>query len=148
MDIVALNENNIESEHICCAFSDKKTIEGYAAKKEYLKSGIPHGLIFKKLNVKHKVFIEYSPAETAWLPVDAPGYTAILCFWVAGQYKDQGYGKALLEECIHDSKDNNGVIVISTAKKKPFFTDKSFFLKHGFTVCDSEIGRASCRERV
>jgi len=137
LKFITLDKQNIESEHICCAFSDKKTVSGYAAKKEYLSNQINNGFIFKKLNVKHKVFIEYMPAEIAWLPVDAPGYMAIQCFWVAGQYKDQGNGKALLEECIRDSKNKNGIIVISTSKKKPFFTDKSFFLKYGFTVCDT-----------
>jgi ribosomal protein S18 acetylase RimI-like enzyme len=63
-------------------------------------------------DVKHKVFIEYGHAEEAWAPIDASGYMLINCFWVAGSYKGQGYGKKLLKECLKDSKDKNGVVVI------------------------------------
>ena len=33
MKIITLDENNIEDEHICCGFSDKKIAEGYSLKK-------------------------------------------------------------------------------------------------------------------
>jgi hypothetical protein len=33
MELIKLNEHNIATEHICCAFSDKKCKEGYQAKK-------------------------------------------------------------------------------------------------------------------
>ncbi|OHD56359.1 MAG: hypothetical protein A2Y33_12185 [Spirochaetes bacterium GWF1_51_8] len=137
MNILKLDPSNIASEHICCAFSDKKVAAGYEAKKALLADGFPRGFVFKKLNVKHKVFIEYAPDEAAWLPVDAPGYLGIHCFWVAGQYKGQGHGKALMDECIQDASGTNGVYAITSAKKRPFFTDKAFFLKNGFETCDT-----------
>lgn len=31
---ITLTEDNIDKEHICCAFSDKKCLEGYESKKE------------------------------------------------------------------------------------------------------------------
>lgn len=37
---ITLTEDNIDKEHICCAFSDKKCLEGYECKKEWLKKGI------------------------------------------------------------------------------------------------------------
>ena len=46
-----------------------------------------------------KFFIEYVPAEYAWLPVTAPNYLMINCFWVSGQYKGQGHGYNLLQFC-------------------------------------------------
>lgn len=77
-----VTENNIEQEHICCAMSDKKVQHGVELKKEWLKDRFKEGLVFKKLDVKGKVFIEYLPAEYAWVPISAPGYTYINCFWV------------------------------------------------------------------
>ncbi|MCP4134915.1 MAG: GNAT family N-acetyltransferase [bacterium] len=137
MKIVTLNKENIETEHICCAFSDKKCTDGYNQKKEWLKKQFHKGFVFKRYDVKHKVFIEYGPAEHAWMPLKAPGYLLINCFWVAGQYKGGGYGKKLLQECLKDSKDLNGIVIVSSDKKRPFLADKKFFTKQGFEICDT-----------
>jgi len=136
MKIISLDKINIEKEHICCAISDKKCLSGYNMKKDLLKNEFDNGFVFKKYDVKHKVFIEYVPAENSLLPVEAPNYMLINCFWVAGSFKGKGLGKNLLNECIEDSKDKNGIAVISSDKKKPFLSDKKFFLKFGFEVCD------------
>jgi len=77
LEIVTLNEDNIETEHICCGFSDKKSAEGYRLKKEWLSSRFAEGFTFKKFNVRGKAFIEYVPAEYAWRPIEAPGYMCI-----------------------------------------------------------------------
>lgn len=127
---------NLAGEHICCAISDAKCRAGYEAKKEYLRGRFAEGLVFKKLDVRHKVFIEYGPAESAWLPVEAPGYTVIDCFWVAGAYAGKGHGAALLRECLESAGNGSGVIALSSAKKRPFLADKSFLAKAGFEVCD------------
>lgn len=138
MDFITLTQKNIEEEHICCAFSDKKSSKGYAAKKEWLKEQIDKGYVFTKINERAKVFIEYCPSEVAYLPVHAPNYMVINCFWVSGKYKGNGYGKKLLEQCIQDSqkKGKDGVVVLCSNKKRPFMSDKKFFLKHGFQVVD------------
>lgn len=134
--IISLTENNIDNEHICCGFSDKKLAKGTRLKKELIKRRLPEGFKFKKFDVRGKVFIEYVPAEKAWSPVKAPGYTFIHCFWVSGRYKGQGLGTRLLDECLEDSRDKNGVVCVTTKKVMPFLTDKEFFLKQGFEVCD------------
>ncbi len=137
MEIITLNEKNIAEEHICCAFSDKKCSEGYHAKKDWLKDRFTEGYQFKKFDVRHKVFIEYGPSESSWLPIEAKNYMVIGCYWVAGSYKGNGYGKELLQECIKDSEGKDGIVVLSSKKKMPFLADKKFFLKNGFEVCDS-----------
>ncbi len=50
------------------------------------------------------MFIEYGSAEKAWIPVTAPNYLMINCFWVSGKYKGSGHGKALLQHAINDAK--------------------------------------------
>ncbi|MDW8800347.1 GNAT family N-acetyltransferase [Clostridium sp. A1-XYC3] len=136
-EFITLNLENIDNEHICCAISDKKCVEGYLKKKHWLKEQIPKGYVFKKLNVKHKVFIEYCPWDIAWLPITAPNYMVINCFWVAGQYAGKGYGKRLLQECLRDSEDKDGIVVLTSNKKRPYISDKKFFIKQGFEVCDT-----------
>ncbi|MBN2520112.1 MAG: GNAT family N-acetyltransferase, partial [Bacteroidales bacterium] len=81
-------------------------------------------------------FIEYIPAENAWAPVEAPGYTYIDCFWVSGKYKGHGFGTKLLEECENNAKDKNGLVILSSKKKMPFLSDKKYLIKKGFKVCD------------
>ena len=137
MKIILLTESNIEEEHICCAISDKKCLEGYKAKKQWLNSQFADGYVFKKGDVRGKVFIEYVPSENAWCPIDAPNYMLINCFWVSGQYKGKGHGKALYKECVKDSKGKNGILVITGKKKQPFMSEKKFFLKQGFELCDT-----------
>lgn len=137
--IITLNNENIESEHICCAIgNDKKNQKRAATKKAWLKERFPEGHTFKKFDVRGKVFIEYSPAEYAWFPIEAPGYNFIQCLWASGRYKGKGFGSRLLEECEKDSKDNdkNGLVAVTGRKNIPFSVDRRFYLKKGFEVCD------------
>lgn len=133
-----LNIENIDTEHICCAFSDKKCAEGYQLKKEWLKQEIPNGYTFKKLNERAKVFIEYGPAENAWLPITAEGYLNIGCFWVSGKYKKNGHGKNLLQKAIDSAKaqNKNGLVSVVGKKKFHFMSDTKWLLQQGFEVVD------------
>jgi predicted GNAT family acetyltransferase len=130
---------NIEKEHLCCAISDKKHQLGVASKKDWLKDRIPEGHIFRKLDAKGKVFIEYSPLESAWTPVRGENFIYIYCLWVSGSFKGKGYAKSLLEYCIDDARKQGkaGICILSSKKKKPFLSDKKFMQKYGFEVVDS-----------
>ncbi len=138
MSFITLTKENIDKEHICCAFSDKKSKEGYEAKKHYLREQIEKGYVFTKLDERAKVFIEYCPCEVAYLPIEASNLMAVNCFWVSGKYKGKGYAKELLNKCIEDSraKGKDGIVVLSSDKKRPFMSDKKFFLKYDFQICD------------
>ena len=100
MAYINLDRDSIGGEHICCAFSDKKCAQGYELKKQWLTTQFDHGYVFRRLDERAKVFIEYGPAEKAWVPVTAPGYLMLGCFWVSGKYKRNGHGKALLRDAI------------------------------------------------
>lgn len=138
-EYIVLTSNNVDKEHLCCAISDKKHQCGVNAKREWLKARIKEGHIFRKLNEKGKVFIEYSPLDKAWVPVVGDNYLYIYCLWVSGSYKGNGYAKELLEYCIADAKKQgkSGVCVLSSKKKKPFLSDKSFFEKFAFETVDT-----------
>lgn len=138
-EYINLTIGNIEKEHICCAISDKKHQAGVDIKKEWLKDRIKEGHVFRKLDQKGKVFIEYSSAETAWAPVEGDNWIYIHCLWVSGSFKGKGYAKELLEYCIKDAKNQNksGVCIISSKKKKPFLSDKKFLNRFGFETADT-----------
>ena len=138
MEIITISEENLEKEHICCAISSNNDIQ-VRSKKSWISDRLKDGLIFKKLNVRGKCFIEYIPAEKAWCPIDAKGYMYIDCLWVSGQFKGQGNSNILLEECINDSKKSGlkGLVVLSTKKKTPFIADPQYLRHKGFILADT-----------
>ena len=137
-EYINLDEKNIDDEHICCAIGDPKHREGVDKKKEWIKDKIKDGHVFRKLNVRGKVFIEYEPIETAWVPINGKNYEYIYCLWVAGSFKGKGIGKELLEYAIEDAKSKkmSGVCTLVSQKKKPFIGEKKFFEHYGFKVVD------------
>ena len=137
-EYINLDLNNIETEHICCAIGDPKHQIGVDKKKEWIKSKLSDGHVFRKLNARGKIFIEYEPIETAWVPINGKNYEYIYCLWVAGSFKGKGIGKELLEYAINDARDKNmsGICTLVSKKKKPFIGDKKFFEHFGFNVVD------------
>ena len=141
--IIQLNTTNIENEHICCAFSDKKCSEGYELKKEWLRREFENGYVFRRIDARAKVFIEYGPAEKAWVPIDAANYLHINCFWVSGQYKGKGYAKELLRLALEDAKvqGKNGLVTVVGTKKFHFMSDTNWLIRQGFeTVATTTSG--------
>lgn len=49
MAYITLIRENIGSEHICCAFSDKKCSKGYELKKQWLATQFDQGYVFRLL---------------------------------------------------------------------------------------------------
>lgn len=141
-EFINLTTENIAKEHLCCAIADKKHQCGVDIKRKWLTERIPEGHVFRKLNDKGKVFIEYAPLEKAWVPIIGDNYIYIYCLWVSGSYKGKGYAKELLDYCIADAKnqDKAGVCIISSKKKKPFLSEKKFMQKFGFETVDTFEG--------
>lgn len=138
MKYKTLTTININSEHICCSISQKKGEFGVDLKKEWLKERMKDGLVFTKLDERGKVFIEYIPAEKAYVPIKANNYMYINCFWVSGKFKGNGFATELLDGCIKDAKEKgkSGLVVLSSKTKKPFLSDPKFLKYKGFKVCD------------
>ncbi len=139
MAYITLTKENIGAEHICCAFSDKKCSESYELKKQWLAREFDNGYVFRRLDERAKVFIEYGPAEKAWVPVKAPNYMMIGCFWVSGKYKKNGHGKALLQEAIETAKNQgkDGLVTAVGGKKFHFMCDTKWLMRQGFEVCEN-----------
>ena len=138
-EYINLDLNNIDEEHICCAIGDPKHQDGVNKKKEWIKSKLKDGHVFRKLNARGKIFIEYEPVETSWVPIEGDNYEYIYCLWVAGSFKGKGIGKELLMYAIEDAKEKgkSGICTLVSKKKKPFIGDKGFFLHYGFKVVDT-----------
>lgn len=141
MEYIKVTKDNIESEHICCAISNDRDIQ-VASKKAWLRSRFDEGLVFLKAAERGKCFIEYIPAENAWLPIIAEGYMYIDCLWVSGSFKGHGYSNDLLDQCISDSKSKGkvGLCILTSGKKKPFLADPKYLKHKGFDICDEAAG--------
>lgn len=137
MEYIKVTEENIEDEHICCAISNNNDVQ-VSSKKAWLKERFNEGLVFLKSAERGKCFIEYIPAENAWVPIVADNYMYIDCFWVSGSFKGHGYSNDLLNACIEDSKakGKEGVCILSSTKKRPFLSDPKHLLYKGFKVAD------------
>lgn len=140
MNYIRITKDNIDKEHICCAMSNKQSV----VKKEWLKQRFDEGLVFCRSEERGKCFIEYIPAENAWVPIMAEGYIYINCLWVSGSLKGHGYSNDLLDECIRDAEaqGRKGLCILSSEKrKKEFLADPNYLAYKGFFVADtSETG--------
>lgn len=135
MEYIRITKDNIDKEHICCAMSGKQSL----IKKEWMKQRFDEGLVFYRSVERGKCFIEYIPAENAWVPIDADGYIYINCLWIAGSMKGNGYANDLLTECIRDAKaqGRKGICILSAeGRKREFLADSKFLTYKGFTVTD------------
>ena len=104
MEFIQVTKDNLEKEHICCAISNNKDVQ-VSSKKAWLAERFDEGLVFLKSAERGKCFIEYIPAENAWVPIVADNYMYIDCLWVSGAFKGHGYSTELLDACISDSKE-------------------------------------------
>lgn len=138
-DFINLTRENLANEHLCCIIRSKKLHPGVEAKRQWLADRLNEGHVFRKLNEKATVFIEYAPLESAWVPITGDNYYYVYCLWVSGSYKGKGYGKELLEYCIADAKENgkSGICMLGAKKQKAWLTDQTFAKKFGFEVVDT-----------
>ena len=81
-DFVNLTTENLAGEHLCCIIRSKKPHHGIEAKRRWLSDRLNEGHVFRKLNAKATVFIEYAPLETAWVPITGDNYYYVYCLWV------------------------------------------------------------------
>lgn len=138
-DYINLTSENLAHEHLCCIIRTKKPHPGVEAKRQWLSDRIKEGHVFRKLNAKATVFIEYAPLEKAWVPIVGNNYYYIYCLWTTGEHRGKGYGKQLMEYCLAEAKTNgkSGVCMLGSLKQKAWLTDQSFTKQFGFKTVDA-----------
>lgn len=136
---INLTTENLADEHLCCIIRSKKLHPGVEAKRQWLSDRLNEGHVFRKLNAKATVFIEYAPLETAWVPITGDNYYYVYCLWVLGDHKGKGYGKSLMEYCLADAKEKgkSGICMLGAKKQKSWLSDQSFAKSFGFEVVDT-----------
>ncbi|MFR1478695.1 MAG: N-acetyltransferase family protein [Hydrogeniiclostridium mannosilyticum] len=117
---------------------------GVEAKRAWLAQRLREGHVFRKLDTKGVVFIEYAPLETAWAPVEGENYLYIYCLWVSGEFKGKGYGRHLMEYCLADAKSREIRCVYAGCRKQRPGSDQAFAAKHGFETVDTTRAAIGC----
>lgn len=136
---VNISSENLNTEHLGCIIRSKPHA-GIDAKRQWLASQLEQGHVFRKLNVKAPVFIEYAPLDKAFVPILGDNFFYIYCLWIDGkEFRGKGYGKQLLEDCIKDAKAKGmkGLCLLGSKKQKHWLTSQDFAKKHGFKVVDT-----------
>lgn len=138
-DFVNLTPQSLADEHLCCIIRSKKPYPGVEAKRQWLSDRLNEGHVFRKLDAKATVFIEYAPLETAWVPIIGDDYYYIYCLWTTSPHKGKGYGKSLMEYCLADAKEKgkSGICMLGAKKQKSWLTDQAFAKRFGFEVVDT-----------
>ncbi|MDP4089459.1 MAG: GNAT family N-acetyltransferase, partial [Bacillota bacterium] len=134
--IIEVTPDNIIDAGILCG-NEAQFQEGKSRKIQWYKNRYEEGLRIK-VSVNGEGIttgmIEYVPGEYAWRTVNANGYTVIHCLQVSRNQTKQGYGSMLLDECTKDSKDTDGIAIVTSSK--PWVNDKKFFIQNGFKKID------------
>lgn len=138
-DFINLTTENLANEHLCCIIRSKKSHPGIEAKRQWLSERLNEGHVFRKLNAKTTVFIEYAPLETAWVPIIGDNYYYMYCLWVLGNCKGKGYARSLMEYCIAEAKEKgkSGICMLGAKKQKNWLSNQAFAKKFGFEVIDT-----------
>lgn len=141
-EFINLTPESLANEHLCCIIRSKKPHPGVEAKRQWLAERLTEGHVFRKLNAKGTVFIEYAPLETAWVPVIGDNFLYIYCLWVLGEHRGKGYGRALMEYCLADARarGRSGVCMLGAQKQKAWLSDQTFARRFGFETVDTAPG--------
>ncbi len=140
--IVEVTATNIDDYGLFCRKSYMRE-EGNKKKVEWLQNQFKKGLHYQQLLVQERGklnsrgFIEYIPGEFAWRGIQAKGWMTIICLWVTGKAKEQGYGSNLLKKAIVDAeKEEKYGVVGMAAEKQGWLPRADIFEKHGFERID------------
>lgn len=143
VEIVTVDATNVEKEGFLCYKSKSKT-EGYQRKLNWLRERFQEGMKIKLLHLRQFEgprgafgFIEYTPGEYAWRPVNAKNYLFVHCLWVVGRHKGKGYASRLLQTCLEDAQKQrkDGVAMVSRSGGG-WLAGKRILLANGFEAVD------------
>jgi hypothetical protein len=117
---------------------------GCQAKVDWVRSKVNQHLrmqIALDTHGKQAGFIEYTPSEFAWRPVQATNYYFIHCIAVFGKAaKEKKIASRLLVQCEQEAKAHRKAGICVMTSDGPWMANKELFLKNGYTMVD-RLGR-------
>jgi len=121
---------------------------GFQPKVVWLQARFAEGLrllLFRDDQDHPLAFLEYTPGEYAWRPVEANGWFFVHCLWVYSKgQKLGGLGLRLIDACVEEARKAGALGVAAMTSDGPWMVGKQVFIKRGFEV----VARASRFELV
>ena len=139
---IEVTPENVDIHGVYC-IKDKKA-PGYKAKLDWFKNKMNEGLkiiIAVGEDQKQQGFIEYTPSEKAWRPINAPNFTFIQCVVVFSKnVRSQGLASKMIEISEEEAKNSGKDGICTMTSNGPWIANKSLFEKNGFQAGES-LGR-------
>ncbi|MDH3697497.1 MAG: YoaP domain-containing protein [Flavobacteriaceae bacterium] len=139
INLIEVNPLNVEDYGVFCA--KNKKAPGYAEKVKWMRQKLNSGvklIILADAQGKQLGFVEYSPAESCWRAVDAPGYLFVQCIYVARKSsRDQNLASKLLQAIENDARTSKKLGVCTLTSDGPWMANKTLFEKNGFVQADT-----------
>jgi len=121
---------------------------GFRPKVEWLRARFAEGLrllLFRDDQGHPLAFLEYTPGEHAWRPVEATGWLFVHCLWVYSKgQKLGGLGRRLVRACVEEARKAGATGVAAMTSDGPWMVGKQVFVECGF----EEVARAGRFELV
>lgn len=136
--IIEVTPQNVHEHSFFCIRNIKSP--GFESKRRWFEKRFKEGLqlkILKSEDDKMLGFIEFTPAEKAWRPVDASNYMFIHCIAISSKKdREQGFGSMLINEAEREAKKRHmdGLCVMTS--KGAWMANKTVFEKNGFKEVD------------
>lgn len=131
MTLIKLSANTVEKGTLPCVdLKNPNSPELFTYNRDWLLDRFEEGMVIIKLDTATDAFIEYVPAEFAWKPIHAPGYTLINHVYVEEDGPEQWLKSELLQTAETNSSKTNGMVII--LENEIFNKDRDFFLRRGY----------------
>lgn len=140
MEIINVNPENVMEQGLFC-INDKKS-QGFQRKLAWFKKRFEEGLKLQLVYTDDGSlagFIEYTPSEYAWRPVDAKNYLFIHCIMIyPNKHKGHQGGSLMVKNCLEEAKKSGKAGVAVMTSDGTWMASKKLFLKLGFQVIEKK----------
>jgi len=131
MTLIKLDTHTIDQGTLPCTdLKNPNSPELFTYNRDWLLDRFEEGMVIIKLDTSKDAFIEYVPAEFAWKPIHAPGYTFINHVYVEDDGPEQWLKSELLQTAETNNSKSNGMVIM--LENKDFNRDRDFYLQRGY----------------
>ena len=140
MNIAEVTPENVLAETLFCIKDIKSP--GFQSKAKWFQKRYKKGLrikILKNDQDKPIAFIEYTPSNEAWRPLDADNFMFIHCmFTYSNKDRNKGYGDLLISDCEKDARSRKMNGVVAMTSNGAWITDKRIFERNDYQQVDDK----------
>lgn len=131
MTLIKLNAHTIGQGTLPCVdMKNPNSPELFTYNRDWLLDRFKEGMVIIKMDTPKEAFIEYIPAEQAWKPIYAPGFTFINHVFVEEDNPKQWLKSELLQTAETNNSKSNGMVIV--LENQYFNRHRDFYLQRGY----------------